>query len=96
MGGLGTFLITPFGNFVGVLLIGIVAGWIWERFSSSSRGYATSELVGIAGGYLGFSLVSFSIAGLGLQVTHVTPARLAGAVVGAVIILWVWRTVKLP
>jgi uncharacterized membrane protein YeaQ/YmgE (transglycosylase-associated protein family) len=77
--------------FVMVVLIGIVAGLLAQRFFRSSwisrqiagrhRGTVTSALVGIAGSFLGFHLGVIS--------------KLAGSAIGAVVVLWGWKALKL-
>ena len=82
-----------------ILVIGIVAGLIFDRFAGpgwltrqiagSTRGIVTSALVGIAGAFIGFhlvSLIALSAAG-GF-------APFIGAVIGAAVILWVWRMMR--
>jgi uncharacterized membrane protein YeaQ/YmgE (transglycosylase-associated protein family) len=92
MAGLQTLLATPVGNFLGVFLIGILVGWFYKTLGKSTHRYITCILVGLAGSQLGFSLTSFAIAGSGAVPMHVTPLRLCGAAVGAVVVLLIWRT----
>ena len=86
-------------NFIIILIIGIAAGLIFERFAgaswlsrqvaSSQRRVATSCLVGIAGAFIGFHL--FALLGgaingsLGLFI---------GAILFAAVVLWVWRMLR--
>lgn len=92
MEGLQSLLTTPVGNFLGVFLIGILVGWLYKTLGKSTHQYITCILVGLAGSQLGFSLASFTIAGTGAVLTHITPVRLFGAVLGAVVVLLIWRT----
>jgi uncharacterized membrane protein YeaQ/YmgE (transglycosylase-associated protein family) len=84
---------TAFMNFLIILVIGIVAGLVFNRYGHSwlARQFTTrqsdltSALVGIAGAFIGFHLAV--IVGL-----LPTPLMLyLAAIVGAVLVLWVWR-----
>ena len=88
----------PFVSFIIVLLIGIAAGLIFDRFMGASwvtrlagaqRRMITSALVGIAGAFIGyhiFALLGVVISGsLGLFI---------GAIVFAALVLWVWRELR--
>jgi len=73
-------------GFFGMLIIGIVAGWIDEKVTASDHGLLTNLLVGIAGSFVGgwlAQLMYFQFEGwLG---------SLLVAAVGAVLMLWLWR-----
>ena len=73
-------------GFLGMLIIGIVAGWIAEKVTASDHGLLTNLLVGIAGSFVGgwlAQLMNFQFEGwLG---------TLLVAAVGAVLVLWLWR-----
>jgi uncharacterized membrane protein YeaQ/YmgE (transglycosylase-associated protein family) len=72
--------------FFGMLIIGIIAGYIAEKVTASDEGLLTNLLVGIAGSFVGGSLASlldFHYEGwLG---------NLLVATIGAILLLWVWR-----
>jgi uncharacterized membrane protein YeaQ/YmgE (transglycosylase-associated protein family) len=78
-----------------ILIIGIVAGLIFDRFAGpgwltrqiagSTRGMVTSSLVGIAGAFIGYHA-------LALATTGYVP--FIGAMVGAALVLWVWRLMR--
>ena len=80
-------------NLLIILLIGVVAGLFFNRYSrswlarigGSSRSDLTSALVGIAGAFIGFH-VSVIIGLLPSPLMHYLLA-----VVGAVLVLWLWR-----
>jgi uncharacterized membrane protein YeaQ/YmgE (transglycosylase-associated protein family) len=87
----------PLVTFVLVLLIGVVAGVLYDRFAGPgwfsrqiagpTRSVVTSALVGIAGSFVGFHLAGV----IGLR------GALAGyvaAAVGAAAVLFGWRMVK--
>ena len=84
---------TALANLLIILVIGIVAGLAFNRYArswlarlgSSTRSDITSALVGIAGAFIGFHLAVI----LGLLPS---PLMLyLAAIVGAVLVLWLWR-----
>jgi uncharacterized membrane protein YeaQ/YmgE (transglycosylase-associated protein family) len=87
----------PVVLFVLVLVIGVVAGilfdrlagpsWLARQFSGSSRGIITSVLVGVAGSFVGYHIAMLALAG-GLM-----PSLIAAAA-GAAVVLFVWRMAK--
>lgn len=89
----------PTITFIIVILIGIVAGviaqrgvrrsWLARRFVDGTRADITSALVGIAGAFIGFHLAALVILSGG------EVALFLGAVIGAVLILLAWKTVRL-
>lgn len=89
----------PVVTFLIVLLIGIVAGLLAQRYLRSSwltaqfagrRAQVTHALVGIAGSFIGFHLgVLLNLGRMG------SVALFLAAIVGAALVLWVWKTVKL-
>jgi len=85
----------PAVAFIIVLIIGIAAGLIFDRFAGASwlarqfagtRGMLTVSLVGIAGAFIGFHLAL-------LGTVSVAAAYLM-AIIGAVVVLFVWRSVR--
>jgi uncharacterized membrane protein YeaQ/YmgE (transglycosylase-associated protein family) len=80
-----------------VLVIGIVAGilfdrlagpsWLARQFSGSTRGIITSMLVGVAGAFVGYHIAMLALSG-GLLTSVIAAA------VGAVVVLFVWRMAK--
>ena len=79
-----------------VLVIGIVIGlaatrivrpsWLTQKLAGGRRAEFTSALVGIAGAFIGFhaaALVALS-----------TFVLLVGAAIGAIVVVWVWREVR--
>lgn len=87
----------PVVTFLLVLVIGIVAGilfdrlagpsWLARQFSGSTRGIMTSALVGVAGAFVGYHIAMLALGG-GL-VTSVVAAA-----IGAAVVLFVWRMAK--
>jgi uncharacterized membrane protein YeaQ/YmgE (transglycosylase-associated protein family) len=88
----------PVVTFLLVLVIGIVAGilfdrlagpsWLSRQFSGSTRGIITSALVGVAGAFVGYHIAVLLALGGGL-VTSVIAAA-----VGAAAVLFAWRMAK--
>ena len=88
----------PVLTFVLVLAIGVVAGIIAQRLARPSwlsrqiagrRADLTSALVGIAGAFVGFHLAALAFLSGGPLVL------LIGAIVGAAVVLWAWREIRL-
>jgi uncharacterized membrane protein YeaQ/YmgE (transglycosylase-associated protein family) len=86
---------TAIMNLIVVLAIGIIAGLVFNRYGRSwlgrqvagatGAGDVTYALVGIAGAFIGFHITVI----LGLLPT---PLMLyIGAIIGAVVTLWLWR-----
>jgi uncharacterized membrane protein YeaQ/YmgE (transglycosylase-associated protein family) len=73
-------------GFLGMLIIGIVAGWIAEKVTASDHGLLTNLLVGIAGSFVGGWLAQL----IYLQFEGWI-GNLLVAAAGAVVILWLWR-----
>jgi hypothetical protein len=84
---------TALANLVVILVIGIVVGLAFNRYARSwlarlgttTRSDITAALVGIAGAFIGFHLSVI----LGLLPSPLLHYILA--VVGAVVVLWLWR-----
>ncbi|MGC1181155.1 MAG: GlsB/YeaQ/YmgE family stress response membrane protein [Methyloceanibacter sp.] len=81
----------PGVGFFGMLIIGILAGYIAEKVTSSDHGLLTNLLVGIAGSFVGGALANL----LNIQF-YGWLGNLIVASVGAVIVLWVWRSLRKP
>lgn len=84
---------TALTNLLIVLIIGIVVGFAFNRYArswlarlgTSTRSDVTSALVGIAGAFIGFHL------GVILGLLPSPLMLYLAAVVGAVVVLWLWR-----
>jgi uncharacterized membrane protein YeaQ/YmgE (transglycosylase-associated protein family) len=83
--------------FLIVLVIGIVAGLLFDRFLGPSwfvrqfagtRAIVTSALVGIAGAFIGFHIATLLALGGGVIVLYIA------AVIGAAVVLYVWRMIR--
>jgi|SRR5476649_2542909 uncharacterized membrane protein YeaQ/YmgE (transglycosylase-associated protein family) len=90
MNDLEKWLGDPIVTLILIIVIGAIIGWLYEEWTHSPHGYITSALVGVAGSYTGYALARLvnitSNAGL---------IRLLAAAVGALIVLWAWRTFHL-
>jgi uncharacterized membrane protein YeaQ/YmgE (transglycosylase-associated protein family) len=84
--------------FLLILVIGIVAGllfdrlagpsWLARQFSGSTRGMITSALVGVAGAFIGYHFVMLLALGGG------TVTSVIAAAAGAAVVLFGWRMAK--
>jgi uncharacterized membrane protein YeaQ/YmgE (transglycosylase-associated protein family) len=86
-----TLLTMPGVGFFGMLIIGILAGYIAEKVTASDHGLLTNLLVGIAGSFVGGTL-----ANLLHIVFYGWLGNLIVASIGAILVLWVWRSVRQP
>ncbi len=81
-----SLLSMPGVGFFGMLIIGMLAGYIAEKVTASDHGLLTNLLVGIAGSFVGGSLANLlNIAFYGWL------GNLIVASIGAILILWFWR-----
>jgi uncharacterized membrane protein YeaQ/YmgE (transglycosylase-associated protein family) len=83
------FLSHPGVGFFTMLLIGLIAGWIAERVTSSDHGLLTNLVVGLAGAFIGGKLAEV----LEVPVFGFWRTLLAAAI-GAVLLLFVWRAIR--
>ncbi|MGH6792297.1 MAG: GlsB/YeaQ/YmgE family stress response membrane protein [Methyloceanibacter sp.] len=81
----------PGVGFFGMLIIGILAGYIAEKVTASDHGLLTNLLVGIAGSFVGGTL-----AGLLNINFQGWLGNLIVAAIGAILLLWIWRSVRGP
>ena len=84
-----TLLSMPGVGFFGMLVIGIIAGYIAEKVTASDHGLLTNLLVGIAGSFVGGTLANL----LNVEF-YGWVGNLIVASVGAVLVLWVWRRLR--
>ncbi len=82
------FLAKPGVGFFGMLLIGLIAGYVAEKATASDHGLFTNLLVGIAGSFVGGKLAEL----LSLQIYGFL-GQLVVAIAGAVLLLFIWQKV---
>jgi len=76
----------PGVGFFGMLIIGILAGWIAEKATASDHGLLTNLLVGIAGSFVGGTLANL------LRIEfYGWLGNLLVASIGAIVVLWIWQ-----
>jgi uncharacterized membrane protein YeaQ/YmgE (transglycosylase-associated protein family) len=90
---------TPTLTFIIVLLVGVVVGiaaqrmarasWLSRQIAGGRRADLTSALVGIAGAFIGFHIGAIIALSAGMILLFIF------AIVGAVLVLWGWREIKL-
>ena len=76
-------------GFFGMLIVGLVAGYIAEKVTASDHGLLTNLIVGIAGSFVGGAL-----AGLLDIEFYGWLGNLLVATLGAILLLFVWRKVR--
>jgi uncharacterized membrane protein YeaQ/YmgE (transglycosylase-associated protein family) len=86
-----TLFSMPGVGFIGMLIIGILAGYIAEKVTSSDHGLFTNLLVGIAGSFVGGNL-----AGVLKVEFYGWLGNLIVASIGAILLLWIWRAIRGP
>jgi len=79
----------PGVGFLGMLIIGLIAGYIAEKPTASDHGLFTNLLVGIAGSFVGGTLANL----LNIEF-YGWLGNLLVATVGAILVLWIWRSVS--
>ena len=72
-------------------MLGILAGYIAEKVTSSDHGLLTNLLVGIAGSFVGGTLANV----LNIEL-YGWPGNLIVATIGAILVLWIWRSIRGP
>ena len=90
---------SPLVIFILVLAIGIAVGiiaqrafrrsWLTQQLTGGRRALVTSALVGVAGAFVGFHLMAL------VSVSAEPVVLLIGAVIGAALVLWGWREIRL-
>jgi uncharacterized membrane protein YeaQ/YmgE (transglycosylase-associated protein family) len=86
-----TLFSMPGVGFIGMLVIGIVAGYIAEKATASDHDLLTNLLVGIAGSFVGGNLATL----LNVEF-YGWLGNLMVASIGAILILWIWRAIRGP
>ena len=81
----------PGVGFIGMLIIGLLAGYIAEKVTASDHGLLTNLLVGLAGSFVGGTLANV----VNIEV-YGWLGNLLVATIGAVLLLWIWRSIRTP
>ena len=76
-------------GFFATVILGGLAGWIAGMITGMRHGILTNILVGIAG-----SWVASELAQISNVVVHGTLGHLIAAVVGAIIVTFIWRALR--
>jgi uncharacterized membrane protein YeaQ/YmgE (transglycosylase-associated protein family) len=96
LSGDATVRFDPTTTFLIVLVIGVVAGLVFDHFLgrgwlarqvTGGRQFLTSALVGVAGSFVGYHIAMLLRVGAGWP-------QFLGAVLGALVVLWVWRMAR--
>lgn len=83
-------------NLLWMFVLGLVVGWIAKLIvpGSAHLGWFTTALLGIAGGWVGGTLGSLVFAPHQFEITPPIKHSFLGALVGAVVLLLVYRSVS--
>ncbi len=84
-GGVGIF---------GTLLIGGLAGWIASKVMKTDNGILLNIIIGIVGAYIGAFLANALGIKIGLIFSGWFIGNLVVAIVGAVVLIWIYRLIK--
>ena len=77
-------------DLIGMLLVGLAAGWIASRImKSGERGVLGMLVVGVVGSYVGGFLINL----LGFK-AYGLPGTLITAVLGAILCIWIYRRLR--
>ncbi len=74
------------GGVIGLIIIGAAAGFLATRFMKLNTGVVETVAIGIGGALIGGLIIRFLLAVTGML------AGLVGAVLGAMLLLWIWKT----
>lgn len=89
MNSINAAMAAPGYGFFATLVIGLIAGWIAERITSSRHGLFTNLLVGIAGSFLGTRVAEL----LNIPIRGFIGTMIA-AISGAVVVIAIWRAAR--
>jgi uncharacterized membrane protein YeaQ/YmgE (transglycosylase-associated protein family) len=81
---------SAFGGLLGVLFVGLIAGFIADKVIKNTYGFWGDLLIGVAGAYLGYWIFGL----LGISVGGKLLGEIIAAVIGAVILLVVINKFK--
>lgn len=75
-----------------IIVIGMAAGWVAQLILGRGTNWGEALIAGLFGSFIGGLLVNL-VTGGGLAIR---PTGLIGSVVGAVIVLAIWGTIRHP
>lgn len=83
-------------DFILLIVLGFIVGWIAKLLvpGTGHLGWISTSLVGIAGGWVGGTLGSLVFAPHQLDITPPIKHSFLGALVGAVILLLIYRSMS--
>lgn len=79
---------TPYGGFVALIVIGGLAGWIAGMILRVRHGFLTTVIVGVAGAWIGAELANLTHVAVHGRIAH-----FGAALVGAVLLLYIWQAI---
>jgi len=74
----------------GLIIIGLIAGYVAERLTESDHGLFTNLVVGLIGAFVGGIIAS----AIGIPPPAGFLANLVVATLGAILFLYVWRKIR--
>lgn len=77
-------------GFISWIIIGLVAGWLAARITRSPHGLLRNLAVGLLGAVLG----GFVFSKLGVQAMPDFWGQLITAIIGAVLLLFLWQIIR--
>ncbi len=81
-------------GWIGMLLIGAVAGWIAEKVMKTDMGLIMNIIVGIIGSYIGSVLANVLNLDIGAITEHWFFSNLIVAAAGAIVLLFIVKLVR--
>jgi len=75
---------------IGMIVIGLIAGYVAEKLTESGHGLFANLVVGLIGAFVGGIIANV----IGLPVRVGFLANLVVATVGAILLLFVWRKIR--
>jgi uncharacterized membrane protein YeaQ/YmgE (transglycosylase-associated protein family) len=77
-------------GFFGMIIIGLLAGYVAEKVTESDHGLFKNLIVGLIGSFVGGIVAN--LIGIGPQIGFI--ANLVVATLGAILFLFIWRTIR--
>ena len=83
-------------NIIWMIILGLIVGWIarWIVPGTNKMGWIATAVLGIAGSYVGGTLGSVVFSPHHFTITPPIKHSFLGALVGAVILLWIYRQIR--